>query len=127
METEIISYIISITEDRYRGKVCRVVDHCFNNDNENYYWTRYDLFAKYCKDSVRGTINGEFKNKNTDETVLKFQLYHGTLKCITLRNTFNYLKFKDIGNFIDWILEPMRYIPEFNIDKSNVNIVFEKQ
>lgn len=120
---EQLSLIINITEKRNLNKDCLILKHCFNSSVDDYYWNRYQLIAKHCNDK---TIRGSFYSDNGEE-VFKFQLYHGALKCITLENTFDYLKFEDIGKFIDWLIEAIQYIPDFSVNESYMNIVFEKQ
>ena len=122
-EQDQLSYIINIAEKRNLNKDCLILQHCFNSSTFDYYWDCYKLIARHCDDK---TIKGSFYSDNGEE-VFKFKLYHGTLKCITLKNTFDYLKFEDIGKFIDWLIEAIQYMPDFTVNKSHMNIVFEKQ
>ena len=120
---EQLSFIINITEKRNLNKDCLILKHCFNSSTFDYYWDHFQLIARYGDDK---TNKGTFYSDNVEE-VFKFQLYHDTLKCITLKNTFEYLKFEALGKFIDWLIEAIQYIPDFGVNKSHMNIVFEKQ
>lgn len=122
-EQDQLSYIIDITEKRNLNKDCLILKHCFNSSTDDYYWDNCKLIARHCDDK---TIKGSFYSDNGEE-VFKFKLYHGTLKCITLKNTFDYLKFEDIGKFIDWLIEAIQYMQDFTVNKSHMNNVFEKQ